>query len=74
MKDLYIQNNSPYIIQDYIKNPLLVRNTKFDFRVYVLVKSLDPFIVFVSKTNMARFCIEEYVNPKNKKDMKNIYG
>jgi len=23
---------------------------------------------------MTRFCIEEYINPKNKKDLKSIYG
>lgn len=34
-----------YIAQRYIKDPLLINNHKFDFRVYMFVASMDPLIV-----------------------------
>jgi len=39
------ENHSP-IAQSYVNNPLLLdRNNKFDFRVYMLIASTNPFIV-----------------------------
>ena len=38
---------SPWLIQRYIDNPLLLdRNNKFDFRMYMLIASVDPLIVY----------------------------
>jgi hypothetical protein len=34
-----------YIVQQYIADPLLVYQRKFDFRVYMVILSIDPFIV-----------------------------
>lgn len=34
-----------YILQHYIQDPLLVYKRKFDFRVYMVILSMDPFIV-----------------------------
>ncbi|CAG9322595.1 unnamed protein product [Blepharisma stoltei] len=34
-----------YIVQKYIPDPLLVKGRKFDFRVYMLIASLDPLII-----------------------------
>ena len=34
-----------YILQKYIGNPLTVENRKFDFRIYMLIASVDPLIV-----------------------------
>lgn len=34
-----------YILQRYIQDPLLVYKRKFDFRVYMMILSMDPFIV-----------------------------
>jgi hypothetical protein len=34
------------IAQKYISNPLLVNGHKFDFRIYLLIASTDPLIVF----------------------------
>ena len=41
------KNDKPMIIQEYISNPLLLdHNNKFDFRVYMLVASTNPTIVY----------------------------
>ena len=29
----------------------------------MLIQSLDPYVVFIAKENMGRFCVEDYVNP-----------
>ena len=37
----------PLLAQYYIANPLLLdKNNKFDFRIYMLVASVDPLVVF----------------------------
>jgi len=39
------QNDKPTIVQKLIKNPALVQGRKFDFRVWMIVASTDPFMV-----------------------------
>ena len=34
------------VIQRYMTNPLLVRGKKFDFRSYLFIACVDPFITF----------------------------
>lgn len=36
---------SKFIVQKYVPDPLLVRDRKFDFRVYMLIASVDPLII-----------------------------
>jgi tubulin polyglutamylase TTLL6/13 len=51
------------IIQRYIHKPLLVDGLKFDFRVYMLIVSLEPVRAYVYKDGLARFCTLKYVQP-----------
>ncbi|OMJ94729.1 hypothetical protein SteCoe_2072 [Stentor coeruleus] len=37
--------NDKFIVQKYIGNPLTVEGKKFDFRVYMLIASVDPLII-----------------------------
>jgi len=44
------------VVQHYIDNPLIIDHKKFDLRLYVLISSIQPFIVYLSDEGLARFC------------------
>lgn len=44
-KDKCTKKMSKFIVQQYIQSPLLVEGRKFDFRVYMLIASMDPLII-----------------------------
>ena len=52
--------NSSYIVQKYIKNPLLINGYKFDLRLYVLLTSIKPLECFIYKQGFARFATKKY--------------
>lgn len=50
----------PYLVQRYIDNPHLVGGKKYDLRIYALVTSFSPLIVWLNRTGFARFCHHRY--------------
>ena len=60
-KDL--ESTARYVVQEYIHNPLLIENLKFDLRVYVLLRSVSPLKIFIYKEGLARFATEKYEKP-----------
>ena len=62
----------PSVIQEYITEPYLLEKFKFDLRIYVVLKCLDPLQVYICREGMARFCTEHY-NPPTPKNIFKAY-
>ncbi|XP_054989365.1 tubulin polyglutamylase TTLL11 isoform X1 [Sorex araneus] len=58
-----IVRSRPAVVQEYICKPLLIDRLKFDIRLYVLLKSLDPLEIYIAKDGLSRFCTEPYQEP-----------
>ncbi|XP_067868501.1 tubulin polyglutamylase TTLL11 isoform X2 [Heterodontus francisci] len=58
--------SKPAVVQEYISKPLLIDKLKFDIRLYVLLKSLDPLEIYIAKDGLSRFCTEPYQEPSSK--------
>ncbi|KAM3599993.1 uncharacterized protein V6R79_015320 [Siganus canaliculatus] len=54
------------VVQEYIHKPLLIDKLKFDIRLYVLIKSLEPLEIYIAKEGLTRFCTEQYQEPSQK--------
>ena len=58
-----VLNGNKYVIQRYIKNPLLIDKLKFDLRIYVLMAGTDPLRLYIYHDGLTRFATEEYQEP-----------
>ena len=67
-----INSKGNFVIQEYIDNPFLVDNLKFDMRLYVLVTSVDPLRIFLYDEGIVRFATVEYQAP-NEENLKNEF-
>ncbi|KAH7699364.1 Protein TTLL-11 b, partial [Aphelenchoides avenae] len=62
------------LIQEYIDSPfLLTDQLKFDFRVYAVIKSINPLSIYIAREGMARFCTERYAKPTSS-NFENLYS
>ncbi|XP_067312344.1 tubulin polyglutamylase TTLL5 [Pseudorasbora parva] len=66
-RGIYLVNNPSQIPLDenilvsrYISNPLLIDDFKFDVRLYVLVTSYDPLLIYLYEEGLARFATVKY--------------
>ena len=59
------------IVQEYISNPLLIDDLKFDIRIYVLMTSIDPLKLYIFEDDLVRFSTEKYSN--RMEDLANIF-
>lgn len=48
------------VAQRYVARPFLIKSRKFDLRVYALLTSVDPVIVFVHEDGLVRFSTHPY--------------
>lgn len=63
----------PMIVQKYVSNPFLIKGHKFDLRLYVLITSLDPLMVYLYGDGLVRFATQPYTNTKDKLQDKFIH-
>ena len=54
------QKEFQFIVQKYIENPLIIKNRKFDLRVWVLVTDWNPLTIWLFKKPYARFPAHDY--------------
>ena len=62
IRALSSETTNEFVIQEYIENPLLIDNKKFDIRVYVLLSGVNPMKCFISTEGLARFCTVNKIN------------
>ncbi|XKL61962.1 hypothetical protein PGB90_001795 [Kerria lacca] len=58
VEDIPLQEN--VIVAKYIENPLLVNGRKCDLRLYVVVTSYNPLLVYLYEEGMVRFATVKY--------------
>lgn len=49
-----------YVVQKFIKNPLLFLGFKFDLRVYALITSCNPLTMFIYHDGLAFFGFKQF--------------
>ena len=62
----YIVTERNHVVQEYLNRPFLLDRLKFDFRVYVILTSVDPLEIWICKDGLARFCTVPYHEPTTK--------
>ncbi|XP_063296407.1 tubulin polyglutamylase TTLL5 [Pelobates fuscus] len=59
------------LVSKYISNPLLIQGYKFDIRLYVLVTSYEPLIIYLYEEGLTRFATVKY--DQTARNMKNDF-
>ena len=66
-------NNSNYVVSEYISNPLLLNGYKFDMRIYVAITSINPLRIYMYEEGLARFATCKYSNNTGGKSSKYMH-
>ena len=59
-ESLKMLNYSKYVITKYVTNINLIKNKKYDLRIYVLITSLKPLIIYLYKDGLVRIASKNY--------------
>lgn len=55
-----MQKEFQFIAQKYIENPMIIKDRKFDLRVWVIVTDWNPLTIWFWKKSYARFPAHDY--------------
>ena len=64
-----------HVIQEYMREPHLIDELKYDIRLYVLVLSCEPLKIFMFREGLVRFATKKYTPIENnsaKKELDNL--
>ena len=61
-----------FLAQRYVDNPLILDKKKFDCRMYILIRGVDPVEAYLCDEGLARFCTHNYKKP-DYQNIKNLY-
>ncbi len=53
-------NKKGFIISEYISNPHIIDEKKYDLRIYVLVTSFSPLTIYIYEDGLVRFATVKY--------------
>ncbi|XP_040189122.1 tubulin polyglutamylase TTLL5 [Rana temporaria] len=59
------------LVSRYVSNPLLIDGFKFDVRLYVLITSYDPLVIYLYEEGLTRFATVRY--DRTAKNIKNQF-
>ncbi len=54
-KQSQLKKRKDILVSEYIANPHLINNFKYDLRIYVLVSSYDPLRIYLFNEGLVRF-------------------
>ena len=70
-KDKLPKEKKGFVVSKYVSRPHLINGFKYDLRLYVLVTSYDPLVIYKFQDGLVRFATVKY-NLKGK-DLKNRF-
>ncbi len=59
-KETKIKNKKDYLVSQYIRNPHLINDLKYDLRIYIFVSSYDPLRIYMFEEGLTRFATHKY--------------
>lgn len=59
------KNKKGYLVSKYVSKPHLIKGYKYDMRIYALVTSYDPLVIYMYKDGLVRFSTEKYSTKPN---------
>ena len=62
-----------FLITKYIENPHLIYGKKYDFRIYILITSVNPLSIYIYRQGLVRISSEKYSLDINKLNSKYIH-
>ena len=61
------------VVQEYIDRPLLIKGRKFDVRLFLLITSVDPLIVYMYSDGLVSICCEKFTMDREELGNKHVH-